>query len=121
MLEVIAKKNAHLTLLKDMGELRDGMTLERDAASRALDAIGDSVGRLASSGETEAQFQAKEVLSSLGSGISTIMLLAMGEKLGSERFLTAGRLYAQRFLDRGPFPVGAMGKAREIFAIDEAS
>ncbi|MDE1853737.1 MAG: acyl-CoA dehydrogenase family protein [Thaumarchaeota archaeon] len=119
MLEVMAKKKAHLTLLEDMRRLRDGIALERDAASEALEGMTAALGRLSSSDEQGAQFQAKDVLATVGNGISTIMLLAIGAKLGDRRLLDMGRLYADRFLEGRPIPPGVLGRAREVFAIDE--
>ena len=121
MLEVIAKKRAHLSLVEDMNRLRDEITVERDAASAALDAITGALGRLSGTDEAGAQFMSKDALATMGNGISTLLLLAVGTRLGSERFAAAGRLYEKRFLEIAPLPADSLGEAGRIIAIDEAS
>ncbi|MDG7015860.1 MAG: acyl-CoA dehydrogenase family protein [Nitrososphaerota archaeon] len=119
MLEVIAKKKAHLTLLEDMRRMQKGITSGKDVADGAVERMSEALERLSSSDEAEAQFQAKDALSALGNGIATVMLLEIGTKLGIGRFLTLGRLYAARFLNGGPYPSGIQREAKNVFAIDE--
>ncbi|MEM0123126.1 MAG: acyl-CoA dehydrogenase family protein [Conexivisphaerales archaeon] len=118
MLEVIAKKKAHLMLLEDMRKLRDDISHGRDTADMALNKMEDTLSYF-SSDEYEAQFYSKDVLTVLGNGISTIMLLEIGTKLGIERFLELGRLYAIHFLDGKPYPADAISKAKSLFEIDK--
>ncbi|MEM3186184.1 MAG: hypothetical protein QXQ39_05845, partial [Conexivisphaerales archaeon] len=118
MLEVIAKKKAHLMLLEDMRRLRDGISHGRDTADMALNKMEDALSYF-SSDEPEAQFYSKDVLTILGNGIATIMLLEIGTKLGIERFLELGRLYAIHFLDGKPYPADAMSEAKSLFEIDK--
>ncbi|MEM0145422.1 MAG: acyl-CoA dehydrogenase family protein [Conexivisphaerales archaeon] len=118
MLEVIAKKKAHLMLLEDMRKLRDDISHGRDTADMALNKMEDTLSYF-SSDESEAQFYSKDVLTVLGNGISTIMLLEIGTKLGIERFLELGRLYAIHFLDGKPYPADAISKAKSLFEIDK--
>ena len=119
MLEVMAKKKAHTALLKDMGRFREGMKEGGEVADTALARMKEALGRISSPDEAEAQFQAKDALNVLGNGIATLMLLGIGNKLGITRFLTAGRLYAVRFLKGEPYPAGVLKEAKDIFAIDE--
>ncbi len=120
MLEVIVKKKAHVTLLEDMRRLREGITHGRDIVDNAINRMSESLDHLSSSAnEAEAQFQAKDAISILGNGIATVMLLEIGTKLGIERFLTLGQLYATRFLDDKSYPIDALKVAKSIFAIDE--
>ena len=119
MLEVMAKKKAHTALLKDMGRFREGMKEGGEVADTALAKMKEALGRISSPDEAEAQFQAKDALNVLGNGIATLMLLGIGNKLGITRFLTAGRLYAVRFLKGEPYPAGVLKEAKDIFAIDE--
>jgi acyl-CoA dehydrogenase len=121
MLEVIAKKKAHLTLLEDMRRVQERINgAGKDIADGAMKTINEALGRLSSSyDEAQAQFQAKDVLSALGNGIATMMLLEIGTNLGIKRFQTLGRLYAIRFLDGKPYPKDALSEAKNIFAIDK--
>jgi len=119
MLEVIAKKNAHLTLLENMKTLKEGIVEGRDTAEFALRNVQEVLARLSSSDVDAAQFYAKDTLNTLGHSIATIMLLEIGNKLRVERFVTVGRLYALRFLEGKPYPLEALRGARSFFAIDE--
>lgn len=120
MLEVISKKNAHLTLLDDMKRLQEGTVRDKGVAELAMRNMREALGRLSSSADdTIAQFYAKDTLNTLGHAIATIMLLEIGNKLGIERFLTIGRLYALRFLEGKPYPLEALRDAKKLFAIDE--
>lgn len=119
-LEVISKKNAHLTLLEDMKGLERNIPRSKDVAGLAMKNMEEALRRLSSSvDETSAQFYAKDTLNTLGHAIATIMLLEIGNKLGNERFLMIGRLYALRFLEGRPYPLEALHDAKNVFAIDE--
>ncbi len=119
MLEVMAKKNAHLTMLDDMRNLQGGITEGRDVAEHALKQMEDGLGFLTSTDDSAAQFSAKDALNALGHGIATIMLLRVGNELGITRFVSVARLYARRFLEGMPYPAGALADARRLFSIDE--
>ena len=119
MLEVIAKKNAHVPMLEDMARLRDEITVEGDAASAALDAITEALARLSSADGEGAEFLSKDMLSAIGNGVATILLLSLATRAGSSRFATAGRLYARRFVQGEPLPPESLTEASRIYAVDE--
>jgi acyl-CoA dehydrogenase len=119
MLEVMAKKKAHLSLLSDMRSLRDGMGEANDAAELALTQMEKALSELSNSREEVAQFLAKDTLTALGHGIATVLLLEIGRKLRSSRLTEVGRLYALRFLEGKPYPADALNYARNVFAVDE--
>lgn len=119
MLEVMAKKKAHLTMVEEFRKIRDDTVDERGAASAALDGITMALGRLANSDDAGAQFQAKDALAAMGHGMSALLLLSMGAKLRDPRFLIVGRLYSSRFSRGEPFKPEVMNDARAILAIDE--
>ena len=119
MLEVMAKKKAHLAMVEEFRRVRDDTVDERDSASAALEAIVGALGRLANSDEVGAQFQGKDALAAMGHGMSALLLLSMGTKLRNSRFLTVGRLYASRFARGEPFRPEVMNGAKAVFAIDE--
>jgi acyl-CoA dehydrogenase len=118
MLEVISKKNAHLTLLDDMKRLEESMIDGKDVAEIAMRRMKEALGQLSSSDDTEAQFYAKDTLNALGHGIAAMMLLEIGNKLKVERFLSVGRLYALHFLEGKPYPLEALRDAKKFFTID---
>lgn len=119
MLEVIVKKHAALTLLEDAKRLSDGVVQGKDVAESAIRKMEKALNQLSSAGETAAQFYAKDTLDSLGHAMATVMLLGIGNNLQDERFLSVARLYANRFLDRIPYPAGTIHDAKKVFAVDE--
>ncbi len=118
LLEVIAKKQAHRTLLDDLRARAMRVGKEREIAERAVQRIERTLTELASSTPEAAQFSAKDTLNSLGHAVATILLLEIGSRLGSPRFTEVGELYAARFVDRRPYPARALVDARTIFGID---
>ncbi len=121
MLEVMAKKKAHLTLLAEMRALRDGITEGKEVAELAVRRMEESLAQLAASGDAAAQFGAKDTLRTLGHGIATVMLLEVGRKLGARRLSTIGQWYALRLLEGQPYPPEALRGARDVFSIDRWS
>jgi acyl-CoA dehydrogenase len=119
MLEVMAKKNAHMTLLDDMRTLEGGIVEGREVAELALKDMEEVLSALSSSGETAAEFSAKDTLNVLGHGIATMMLLRVGNGLGIQRFVSVARLYARHFLEGKPYPAESLSGARKVFAVDE--
>ena len=118
LLEVIAKKQAHVTLLEDLASRasRAGAARERAEAARAQ--AEHTLTELATVAPDAAQFSAKDTLNLLGHSVATVLLLELGQRLGSPRFTTVGELYAARFLDRKPYPPGTLGTAESVFRID---
>ena len=119
MLEVMAKKNAHLALLDDMRALEGGIVEGREVAESALKEMEDALARLTSSDDTVAEYTAKDTLNVLGHGVATIMLLRIGNGLGIQRFVSVARLYAQHYLEGRPYPAESLADASRVFAIDE--
>lgn len=119
MLEVMAKKNAHMTLLDDMRTLEGGIVEGREVAEFALKGMEEALSALSSSNETAAEFSAKDTLNVLGHGIATMMLLRVGNGLGIQRFVSVARLYALHFLEGKPYPAESLSEARKVFAVDE--
>ncbi len=119
MLEVMAKKNAHLTLLDDMRSLQGGIVEGREFAENALSEMEKALARLAASNDTAAQFSSKDTLNILGHGAATVMLLRVGNGLGIPRFVSVAELYAERFIAGKPYPAEALAEAKMVFAVDE--
>jgi alkylation response protein AidB-like acyl-CoA dehydrogenase len=119
MLEVMVKKNAHMTLLDDMGALEGDLVEGKETADRALKGMKEALAKLESFDPTTAEFSAKDTLNLLGHSIATIMLLRIGAGLGMRRFGSIAELYGSRFLDGKPFPPESLRNARSLFAVDE--
>ena len=120
MLEVMAKKKAHLTLFQDAKGLVEGITSGKEVAESATKSMERALNELSSTtDEMVLQFNAKDTLNVLGHSLATIMLLAIGSAQKDERFVTVGRLYSTRFLEGKPYPPEALRDAKLVFAIDE--
>jgi alkylation response protein AidB-like acyl-CoA dehydrogenase len=118
MLEAMAKKNAHLTLLEDTRSIAGGITDGRDAAERALKGMEEALSRVSSSDARAVEFSAKDVLNRLGHSIATITLLGVGNRLSMQRFISVAQLYLLHFVDGRPYPPDALASAMDLFAID---
>jgi hypothetical protein len=119
MLEVMVKKRAHVTLLEDVRSLQGGITEGQDLAQRMLKGMEEALSLLASSDATAAEFSSKDALNRLGHSIATIILLAVGNKLEMQRFVSIARLYSLHFVEGKPYPPDSLPEARELFAIDQ--
>ena len=119
MLEVMAKKNAHLTLLEDMKSVAGGIDDGRDLAERALKVIEETLTQLASGDVRLAEFLAKDALTRLGHSVATMTLLGIGDKLAMQRFVSLARLYSLHFIEARPYPPEALEGARGLFALDQ--
>ena len=119
MLEAMIKKKAHLTLLDDMKNLRRSMVDGKETAESALKSMEGVLARLSSLGVEAAQYYAKDALNSLGHSMATMLLLAVGNSLGIQRFVSVAELYSLRFLEGMPFPPESLTGARDLFSVDE--
>jgi hypothetical protein len=119
MLEAMAKKKAHTTLLEDMRSLLGGISDGKDLAQRMLKGMEEALSELSSGDATAAEFSSKDVLNRLGHSIAAIMLLAVGNGLGMQRFVSMANLYALHYVEGKPYPPEALSGARELFAVDQ--
>jgi len=119
MLEVMAKKNAHLTLLEDTKSAVGGIVEGRGLAEQALKSMEGALAQLSSADATAAEFSAKDTLNQLGHSIATVTLLGVGNKLGMQRFISVAELYHLHFIQGRPYPPKALSAARELFAVDQ--
>jgi len=119
MLEVMAKKNAHLTLLENMRSLLSAIKEGQDLAQQQVTGIEGALSRLSSGDSTAAEFSSKDVLNRLGHSIATITLLAVGNRLEMRRFVSIAQLYALHFVEGKPYPPEALPGAKGIFAVDD--
>src|SRR5579884_854846 len=119
MLEVIAKKGAHLSMLKDIGLLGNEIQKGRETYEDMKSTISSTFESLAKMNEEEAQFSAKDILERLGHAYSTIMLLHIGNSLSSERFINIARIYSSRFLYRKEIHPSVLRNAASIVNIDK--
>lgn len=119
MLEVIAKKGAHLKLRDDINGLIETMPEGKEIARSAESRIEDTLGRLPSYNDNEIQFYAKDTLNTIGHAVASIILFDIANKLGIERFSSIGKLYAHRYLEGKAYTKEALENSRRLLAIEE--
>ena len=119
LLEVMAKKQAHRTLLEDVRARAARAGEHRPTSDGAARSIEETLAELARSSPERAQFCAKDTLNSIGHAVATILLLEAGHRLHSARIQEVGRLYSARFVERRPYPPATFEEARSIFAIED--
>ncbi|SRR5579875_3121 len=120
MLEVIAKKGAHHTLLQDLesGRKQLGLKQETDLYEISLTDIKNEFELLKGLDEENAQFQAKDILERLGHSLAVVTLVQISNSLKSERFLSIAKLYRERFVERKPLRRLDRLKTAQIIEID---
>ena len=100
MIEAIKRKEAHIKMLQDfnrmVNEIKDG----RDIASSCYSIINESIDRILSMDDIASQFHAKYLMDSIGNSMASILLIYIGNKTGNNDFITAGRLYFQRYVKK---------------------
>ena len=119
MLEAISKKGAHLKLRDDMNRLIETMRQGKEDARNAESKIEDALGKLPSYNDSEIQFYAKDTLNTIGHAVASIVLFDVANKLGIERFLDIGKLYACRYLQGKTYSKDALENARRLLSIEE--
>ncbi|MEM3832546.1 MAG: acyl-CoA dehydrogenase family protein [Thermoprotei archaeon] len=119
MLEAIAKKGAHIQLLDDVKNLINDIREGKEIAEFAKTKIEETLSRLTTYSDTEAQFYAKDTLTSLGHSITVILLAHIGSKLNLDRFVTIAKLYSDRYLEGKSYSRDIVEKAKELFVIEE--
>jgi len=118
MLEVIAKKGANQSMLKDVEQLGNEIQKGKEVYKDMKSAIFSTFESLTKMSEEEAQFSAKDILERLGHAYSTIMLLHIGNILSSERFINIARIYSSRFFYRKEIASSVLRDASSIVNID---
>jgi len=119
MLEAISKKNAHIQLINDMKSLINELKEGKETALLAESKIEETLSKLRAYTETEAQFYAKDILMTLGHSIAVILLTHIGSRLNLDRFTLIAKLYADKYLEGKSYPIDVIGKAKELFVIEE--
>jgi len=119
MLETIAKKNAHIQLLNDMKNLINEIKEGKETAIHAELKIEETLSKLITYTNTETQFYAKDILTTLGHAITVILLNHIGTKLNLDRFTLIAKLYADKYLEGKSYTKDIIEKAKELFIIEE--
>jgi len=118
MLEVIQKKNAHITMLEDIDFHLEKINIGKEIANESREEIVLALDSLRRMNEEEAQFNAKNILNRIGHAYSTLMLLTIGNSLNSERMIDVAKAYWEIFVKKGALGSWAIDKARSIIDID---
>jgi hypothetical protein len=108
LLESIHKKSAHEPFLDEFMPLLEGVG--EPAARLAAGRIQGAFTQLATLGPAEAQWYAKDTLSTLADATQVALLYSLAE--ADERYARLARLYAARFLENQPYPAWALNEPR---------
>lgn len=119
MLETIVKKNAHFQLLNDMKNLIKEIKEGKEIAQYAELKIEETLSKIATYNDIEAQFYAKDILMMLGHSIAVILLTHIGSKLNIDRFILVAKLYSDKWMEGKSYPRDTVERAKELFMIEE--
>jgi acyl-CoA dehydrogenase len=102
MLEVIVKKDAGVSLLKDVEAYAKDIQAGRaqELYSLSLQRIRDTLDLVKGLDEEEAQFHAKDILERLGHLFAVTALVHMANSRNSGRFLSIAQVYYDKFVER---------------------
>ncbi|MEM0321075.1 MAG: acyl-CoA dehydrogenase family protein [Thermoprotei archaeon] len=124
MLEAIAKKGAHIVLLRELEERMGdfgGCDAEHSALYKEMHSRINGVFReMASLGEREAQFAAKDVLMEIGHSLAVATLAHASCKLGSRRLLSVAETYKERFVDKRAITPRGPEEMMDIISVDKS-
>ncbi|MEM0491212.1 MAG: acyl-CoA dehydrogenase family protein [Acidilobaceae archaeon] len=116
MLEVIAKKGAHETLISDMRE-KAKETIDPEVSRRALKAIEETISSLAFKDPSLIEYEAKDTLDTLGYAISVILLENLASHIGERRYSNIAKVILDRMIDKKPIPRLKQSDIIEIIGI----
>ncbi|KJE48578.1 MULTISPECIES: acyl-CoA dehydrogenase family protein [unclassified Acidiplasma] len=118
MIEAIQRKEAHIKMLQDfnrmVNEIKDG----RDIASSCYSIINESIDRILSMDDMESQFHAKYLMDLIGNSMASILLIYMGNKTGNNDFITAGKLYFRRYVEKKDYDNDALPLSDSLIHIE---
>ena len=118
LLEVITKKGAEKLLLQEIAQSGAEIHVGRESHALARERIEQTLSRLSSYSEAEAQFFAKDVLNSLGHSIAVAQLVRFANALPSPRFARVASLYARRFIEGRAYDLPTPHEVDEVIEID---
>ena len=118
MIEAIQRKEAHIKMLQDfnrmVNEIKDG----KDTASSCYTIINESIDRIISMDNMESQFHAKYLMDLIGNSMACILLIYMGNKTGNNDFITAGKLYFRRYVEKKDYDNDALPLSDSLIHIE---
>jgi len=118
LLEVIAKKGAERLLLQEVLQGAAGVQVGKETYALAHDRIQQTLSRLSSYSEAEAQFFGKDILNDLGHAIAVTQLVRIANALPSPRFARLAALYARRFIEGRRYDLPSTQEVDEVIEID---
>ena len=111
MLEAIMRKNAHIKLLSDFGDIVSKIREEKETAESCYRSLKESIEKLLSMGAMESQFHAKFSMEVMGHSMAAILLIHIGNSTGNRDFIKVGSLYARRFVKKEDYDSKTMDDA----------
>ena len=118
MLEAIKRKEAHIKMLQDFNKMVNEIKDEKDTASSCYTIINESIDRIISMDNMESQFHAKYLMDLIGNSMASILLIYMGNKTGNNDFITAGKLYFRRYVEKKDYDNDALPLSDSLIHIE---
>jgi acyl-CoA dehydrogenase len=118
LLEVIAKKGAHRTLLEEVERVAAEIHTGQATFALARARLAETLDTLASYSATEAQFFGKDTLNDLGHAIAVAQLVRISNALSSPRFGRVAALYARTYLEGRRYDRHTVAEVDEVIRID---
>lgn len=116
MLEAMAKKGAHKTLLAD-AEAMAGEAVDKDLASRAVARLREAISLYSSLDPAAAEYRAKDMLEDVGSLVAFLSLQQAASRTGDELLALASRLFYEWRVEGKPLPQPPEGVAMELLSL----
>ncbi|QRF74562.1 isovaleryl CoA dehydrogenase [Thermoplasmatales archaeon] len=117
MLESMAKKGAHLTLIADLESMSLRIKHGKDMLDACLSSIKNTSNSLSKMDEANVQFFAKDTLNSIGHATAVVLLLDASDKLGSDRIFRVAELYYRRFVAKLDYKTGTLTTHGDLIGI----
>lgn len=116
MLEVMAKKGAHKTLLEEMrGRAKETMNV--DTSRKALTAIETTIEQMLVKQPEIVEYEAKDLLRKLGYAISAILLENVATRLWEKRYHMIAEIILERELLGRPIPLLNDGDFADVVSL----
>ena len=108
MLESMAKKGAHSSLLLELDAILSRVSAGKGMVKECISSISDMVSLASTLNEGDLQFFAKDMLNTIGHGSAAAFLVDAAGKLGSDRLFRIAELYHRRFVSRRGYESGTL-------------
>ncbi len=118
MLEAIMKKKAHIKMLLDFQDIISDISDGRETADSCYMLLRDSIDKILSMDNSQAQFHAKYLMDIMGNSMASMLLLHIGNETGNNDFIKVGKLYFQRYVKKEDYDKDAPESGESLIHIE---